>query len=122
MNTNLQIAENYYAAIQEGRKTDIPGFYHSEVSFSTPLGNATGVEDVAQMASGFSDALAEMTFRAKAGNDSQVMLACDVTFKGMPDPLATAVLLDFDNGKIRKIECFYDGSKVAEAERKQIFE
>jgi len=122
MLNKVHIAEAYYAAIQEGRKNDIPSFYHPNVSFMTPLGASEGSKAVAQAASGFSDALKEMVFRAKVGQGDKVMLACDVTFKGSHEPLKTAVLLDFEGDKIRRIECFYDGSQVAEAERKQIFD
>ena len=121
MTTNIQIAEAYYSNILKGQKKEIPTFYHPDIEFITPLSELQGISSVAKAASGFSDAIQELKFRAKFENIDRVMMACDVLFKGSSELLKTAILMDFENEKIRRIECFYDGSKVLEAEKKQIF-
>lgn len=116
------MATAYYKAIEEGRKNDIPHFYHPEIEFTTPLGHLKGVTAVTGAAQGFSDAIRKLCFRTKIEQENEVMMVCDAFFNGADKALKTAIWMIFEETKIRKIECFYDPSEVKEGERKKIFD
>lgn len=118
--TNVEIAESYYRAMEEKNMVQLEKYLHPDVTFIGPLAEVKGKEAVFEAAKGFSSFLKKMTVRAKFGSDTQAMLAYDME---CPEPIGTfraATLMTLDNGLITKLELFYD-ARLFERKKEEIF-
>ncbi len=107
---NLQVAESYYSAMLAKDFDTMSSYLHDEVRFIGPLAEMQGKETVVIAAKNLSQILDKIKIRSKFANGNQIMLAYDFLFPTLNLNLRSAVLMDFKNGQIAKIELFYDGS------------
>lgn len=117
---NLKIAENYYDTMLKKDFDTMASYLHKDVHLISPLAEIRGKEEVVLAAKNLSQLLQEIQIRSKFASNNQIMLAYDFIF---PDPigfLRAAVLMEFNNELIFKIELFYDGRPFVE-KRNEIF-
>jgi ketosteroid isomerase-like protein len=113
--SNLDIAEAYYSAVQSGDYEKMGSYLANDVKYSDPQWPLKGKDQVWPIANSFSAAVNRLKTEAKfTNNDHQVMLVHDVLFHKSDRPMKTAVLMSFDQGRIKEIELFADTSQHLE--------
>ena len=118
--TNLTIAETYYNQMLKKNFDEMEQCLHSDVHFISPLAEMHGKDNVVTAAKNLSAILVDIKIRSKFSTDNQIMFAYDFIF---PEPickLRAAVLMEFQNHLISKIELFFE-TKPFEAKKKGIF-
>lgn len=118
--SNIAIAEAYYTAMKNNDVTTLEAFLHPNVEFTGPLATLSGKEAVVEAARNFIAHLEDLKFRAKLGEEDQVMLALDVEFPSPVGKFPTAVFMNFQDSLISRIELFYDG-RILETKQEDIF-
>ncbi len=112
MNTreqNLEVALHYYRYLLDKNFEAMENCVHPAVSFLSPLAEMSGRAAVMSSAKNLSQTLQDIEIRAKFAMDNRIMLAYDFIF---PEPilkLRAAVLMEFKDQLIAKIELFFDG-------------
>ena len=106
---NLAAAINYYNAMLNKDFDTISSYLHDDIIFIAPIAEMHGKEEVMSAANKFAAMLQELNIRSTFANDNEVMLAYDVVFSDPIGKCRAAALIDFANGKIIKMELFYDG-------------
>jgi hypothetical protein len=110
---NLAAALAYYQAMNDKNLEAVARHFHPEVEFVGPIAQLRGKPAVIEAARRFSSLARHVEVRAKFANDQQVMLAYDIDF---PEPIGichAAVLIDFKDGLINRLELFYDARPFA---------
>lgn len=121
-NTNMAIAEKYYAALARKDLTEMAQYLHPDVKFISPLATLQGKPAYLQAAKGFAEAIVSITIRGIFGDDNQVMIAYDTLF---PEPIGhfpTASLITFEDGLMKTLEFFYDPRPLAKEKKDEIFD
>lgn len=108
-NSKLTIAESYYRKMLEKNFDAMASFLHPNVLFISPLAELTGKNAVIDAAINLSNLLDNIEIRAKFHTGNQIMLAYDFMFTKPLGKLRAAVLMEFQDLLISKIELFYDG-------------
>ncbi len=116
----VHLAESYYRAMLAKDFDSMGSYLHDNVHFIGPLAEMRGKESVVLAAKNLSKILTEINIRSKFLSGNQVMLVYDFLFSTLNLNLRSAGLLDFTNGKISKIELFYDG-RPFEKKKDEIF-
>lgn len=106
---NLQVAEGYYNAMLAKDFDTMASYLHDDVTFIGPLAQMQGKEAIVLAARNLSQILDKIEIRAKFANGDQIMMAYDFIFPMLNLNLRSAVLMDFKDRKITKIELFFDG-------------
>ena len=119
-NQNLVTALAYYQAINNKDALAAEKCLHSDVRIISPLATVQGKELVLDALKGLIKLCSKVVIRAQFSADNQVMLAADMHFSDPIGILRAALLLQFEDGLIYKIEMFYDGSQ-AKAIKGEIF-
>ena len=117
---NLDTAINYYHAMLEKNFDAMASCLHPDVLFIGPLANMSGKEAVVSAAKNLSQILGDIKIRAKFASNNQIMLAYDFMFPAPIGELRAAVLMNFTDQLISKIELFYDG-RPFEEKKSEIF-
>jgi len=107
--SNVALAENYYHHMLKKNFEAMEKCLHPDVDFISPLAKTSGKTAVVEAAKKLSSVLGDIEIRSKFSSGDQIMLAYDFIF---PDPigkLRAAVLMDFKDQLISKIELFFDG-------------
>lgn len=120
VNKNLTSAESYYNAMLEKDFVKMASFLHDSVHFIGPLAEMYGKDAVVSAARNFGRVLEGIHIRSRFTNHNQVMLAYDMV---LPKPIGNfraAVLMEFTDYLISKIELFYDG-RPFEEKKNEIF-
>ena len=107
---NLAIAEAYYNHMLKKNFDAMEQCLHPDVHFISPLAEMSGRGDVAKSARNLSNILASIEIRAKFSSGNQIMFAYDFMFPQPIGKLRSAVLMEFKDNLISKIELFFDGS------------
>ncbi len=118
--TNLALAENYYRHMLAKNFDAMAECLHSDIEFIGPLSEMRGRKPVAEAARNLSAILHNIEIRSRFSDGNQIMFAYDLIF---PDPigkLRAAVLMDFRENLIAKIELFYD-ARPFEERKSEIF-
>lgn len=105
---NLNIALNYYNAMKTKDFDIMAGYLSEDVCLISPLAEIDGKADVLTAAKNFGGILKDIQIKSSLTNDNQIVLAYDMI---VPEPIGkfrAAALMDFKNGRITKIELFYD--------------
>ena len=118
--SNLTIAETYYHQMLKKNFAAMEECLHPDVSFIGPLAKMSGKNAVVEAAKNLSSILDDIKIRAKFSSGNQIMLAYDFMFPESIGKLRAAVLMEFENQLISKIELFYDG-RPFEQKKKDIF-
>ncbi len=85
------------------------GFLHDNVHFISPFGETDGKEAVVSAAArDLGTVLQDIKIRSRFASDNQIMLAYDFIFLEPTGKLRAAVLMEFINHLISKIELFFD--------------
>jgi hypothetical protein len=121
MNNNLTIAENYYKAMLAKDFDKMASYINENIHFIGPLAEMHGKDALVTAAKNFSGILKDIQIRSRFASDNQIMFAYDMI---VPEPIGkfrAAVMMDFTDGLISKIELFYDASPFQE-KKSEIFE
>lgn len=105
---NLITAQNYYQALLEKDFDRVNSYLHPDIVFIGPLAQLQGKEAVITAAQRLSTVLRDIEIRSKFASENQIMLAYDFIFPKPIGTLRAAVLMEFKNQLISKIELFFD--------------
>lgn len=108
LDSNLDVALRYYDAMLNQRFDEMAEYLHENVEFIGPLANMNGKNEVVEAAKGFSGLIAKINIRSKCTSENQVMLAYDFIFHQPTEKLRAAVLMDFKDNVITRLELFFD--------------
>ncbi len=118
---NLKAAENYYSAMLKKDFDKMASYLHDNVDFIGPLAEMHGRDAVVSSAKNLSQILDDIKIRSKFSHENQIMFAYDFMFPAPIGCLRAAVLMEFTDQLISKIELFYDG-RLFEEKKSEIFE
>ncbi len=123
MNTtdNLSLAESYYNAMLAKDFDKMASFLHDNVHFIGPLAEMHGKEPIVTAAKNFGGILQDIQIRSRFAGGNQIMFAYDMIVPAPIGEFRAAVLMEFMDRRISKIELFYDASPFQE-KRSEIFE
>jgi hypothetical protein len=123
MNTtdNLNLAENYYNAMLAKDFDKMANYLHNNVQFIGPLAEMQGKEPIVTAAKNFGGILQDIQIRSRFASHDQIMFAYDMVVPAPIGKFRAAVLMEFTDRLISKIELFYDASPFQE-KKSEIFE
>ncbi len=123
MNTtdNLNLAENYYNAMLAKNFDKMAGYLDDNVQFIGPLAEMQGKEQIVTAAKNFGGILQDIQIRSRFASHDQIMFAYDMVVPAPIGKFRAAVLMEFTDGLISKIELFYDATPFQE-KKSEIFE
>lgn len=123
MNTtdNLSLAESYYNAMLAKDFDKMANYLHNNVQFIGPLAEMQGKEQIVTAAKNFGGILQDIQIRSRFASHDQIMLAYDMVVPAPIGKFRAAVLMEFTDGFISKIELFYDASPFQE-KKSEIFD
>ena len=123
MNTtsNLRLAESYYNAMLAKDFDKMVSYLHDNVHFIGPLAEMHGKDAVVGAAKNFGGMLQDIQIRSRFAAGDQIMFAYDMTIPAPIGKFRAAVLMEFMDRLISKIELFYDASPFQE-KKSEIFE
>lgn len=101
-------AEAYYEAFNAKDLAGIAAHLHPDVQFVAPMGESSGKAAVLEAAKRLLGIIKSIKIRARFGSRDQAMLACDLYYGEPVGVCRTAVLMNFKEGLIARIELFYD--------------
>lgn len=107
-NKNLKIAEDYYKCMLTKNFEAMDNYFHELVHFISPLAEIRGKGDVSEAARNFGVKLEDIKIRARFACGDQVMLVYNMLIGQSISKLSASALMNFKDGKIIKIELFYD--------------
>lgn len=111
-NSNLSMAESYYAAMAEKNVSSMGKYLHSDFQLISPLAEGVGKKTVLEIITQAVSLFNILTVRAKFSSGDQVMLAYNVNFPLPIGDIKSAVLMTFKDNLIFKIELFYDPRQI----------
>jgi len=117
---NLIIAESYYKAMLAKDFEKMATYIHDNVHFIGPLAEMRGKDAMVLSAKNFGEMLQGIQIRSRFAYNNQIMFAYDMT---LPPPIGkfrAAVLMEFTEGLISKVELFYD-ARLFEDKKSEIF-
>ena len=117
---NLTVALSYYNAMLAKDFDTMASYLHDDVHFIGPLAEMHGIDEVVLAAKNLCQILDTIEIRSKFVGGNQIMLAYDFLFGALDLKLRAAVLMDFKNGQIARIELFFDGRPL-EKKKDEIF-
>lgn len=123
MNTtdNLSLAENYYKAMLAKDFDKMASYLHDNVHFIGPLSEMHGKESIVTAAKNFGGILQHIQIRSRFSSGNQIMFAYDMVVPAPIGKFRAAVLMEFTDRLISKIELFYDAIPFQE-KKSEIFE
>jgi hypothetical protein len=123
MNTtdNLNLAESYYNAMLAKDFDKMANYLHNNVQFIGPLAEMHGKDAVVSAAKNFGGILQDIQIRSRFAAGDQIMLAYDMVVPAPIGKFRAAVLMEFRDLLISKIELFYDASPFQE-KKSEIFD
>ena len=122
MNTtdNLSLAESYYNAMLAKDFDKMTIYLHDNVHFIGPLAEMHGKDAVVLAAKNFGGILQDIQIRSRFSSGNQIMFAYDMIVPAPIGKFRAAVLMEFADQLISKIELFYDASPFQE-KKSEIF-
>jgi hypothetical protein len=117
---NLKSAQNYYNAMLAKDFDAMERYLHDNVHFIGPLVEMHGKDAVVSAAKNFSGILQDIQIRSRFAADNQIMFAYDMIVPAPIGKFRAAVLMEFSDRLISKIELFYDASPFEE-KKSEIF-
>lgn len=121
LNDNLAIAESYYNAMLAKDFDEMASYLHENVHFIGPLAEMHRKDAVVTAAKNFGSVLQDIQIRSGFAAGDQIMFAYDMIVPSPIDKFRAAVLMEFAEQRISKIELFYDASPFQE-KKNEIFE
>ena len=122
MNTtdNLNLAENYCNAMLAKDFDKMASYLHDNVHFIGPLAEMHGKDAVVTAAKNFGGILQDIQIRSRFAAGNQIMFAYDMIVPAPIGKFRAAVMMEFTDRLISKIELFYDASPFQE-KKSEIF-
>jgi hypothetical protein len=117
---NLKSAENYYNAMLAKDFDKMANYLHDNVHFIGPLAEMHGKDAVVSAAKNFGGILQDIQIRSRFAADNQIMFAYNMIVPAPIGKFRAAVLMEFTDRLISKIELFYDASPFEE-KKSEIF-
>lgn len=117
---NLKSAENYYNAMLAKDFDKMTSYLHDNVHFIGPLAEMHGKDAVVLAAKNFGGILQDIPIRSRFSSGNQIMFAYDMIVPAPIGKFRAAVLMEFTDRLISKIELFYDASPFEE-KKSEIF-
>jgi hypothetical protein len=117
---NLKSAENYYNAMLAKDFDKMASYLHDNVHFIGPLAEMHGKDSVVSAAKNFGGILQDIQIRSRFSSGNQIMFAYDMIVPAPIGKFRAAVLMEFTDQLISKIELFYDASPFEE-KKSEIF-
>ena len=117
---NLKVAENYYNSMLAKDFDKMAGYLHNDAHFIGPLAEMHGKDAVVTAAKNFGGILQDIQIRSRFSSDNQIMFAYDMVVPVPIGKFRAAVLMEFTDRLISKIELFYDASPFEE-KKNEIF-
>lgn len=117
---NLTIAESYYNAMLAKDFDKMARYLHDNVHFVGPLAEMHEKGAVVSAAKNFGEILQDIQIRSRFAADNQIMFAYDMVAPMPSGKFRAAVLMEFTNNLISKIELFYDATPFEE-KKSEIF-
>ena len=118
---NLAIAESYYNAMLAKDFDQMASYLHDNVHFIGPLAEMHGKDAVVGAAKNFGGILQDIQIRSRFAAGDQIMFAYDMVVPAPIGKFRAAVMMEFTDRLISKIELFYDASPFQE-KKSEIFE
>lgn len=118
--TNTDTAVAYYHNMIEGNFDAMADCLAEDILFISPLAHLSDKTAIVEAATNMTKMLSNIEIRAKLGVNNQVMLAYDFHFIPPIGALRAAVLMDFHQGLISRIELFFD-ARPFEMKKDDIF-
>jgi hypothetical protein len=116
----LSIGEAYYTAVGKKNVVEIEKYLHPDVNLIGPLASISGRPAILEATKHFTALFTALTIRAKFGSENQAMIVYDLDIPGPIGKFPGASLMTFQDGKIIKIQLFYDG-RPFERKKEEIF-
>jgi hypothetical protein len=117
---SLKSAENYYNAMLARDFDKMASYFHNDVHFIGPLAEMHGKEAVVSAAKNFGGILQDIQIRSRFSSGNQIMFAYNMIVPAPIGKFRAAVLMEFTDQLISKIELFYDASPFEE-KKSEIF-
>lgn len=117
---NLKFAENYYKAMLAKDFDEMASYLHDNAHFVGPLAEMHGKEAVVSAAKNFGGILQDIQIRSRFSSGNQIMFAYGMIVRPPIGKFRAAVLMEFTDRLISKIELFYDASPFEE-KKSEIF-
>ncbi|MBP6986064.1 MAG: nuclear transport factor 2 family protein [Alphaproteobacteria bacterium] len=120
MSNNMAIAELYYTAMGNKDISVIEKYASDHIQFIGPFAEFQGKQQYLEITGNFIAEIESLNIRTLVGSGDQVTVIYDVHF---PDPIGKirgAALMDFQDGKVAKVELFYD-TRPVERKKDDIF-
>jgi ketosteroid isomerase-like protein len=108
MTTNLYIAQQYYNSLIAKDFETMSSYLDDTIYFISPLTKLQGKEAVISAAQELAEKLDKINIRAQFEQGDEIMMAYDFIFTKLNFTLRVAVLMNFQNSLITKIELFFD--------------
>jgi len=105
---NLAIAESYYVSMLAKNFDKMASYLNDNVNFIGPLAEMQGKEAVVAAAKNFGEILQDIQIRSRFASGNQIMFAYDMIIPAPIGEFRAAVLMEFTDEKISKIELFFD--------------
>lgn len=118
---NLTVAIDYYYSMLSKDFDTMISCLSNDIHLISPLAQMHSKEEVVTAAKKLAEILQDIKIRSRFASNNQVMLAYDMMFPESMGDFRSAVLMDFKNSKIEKIELFYDG-RLFETKKNELFE
>lgn len=117
---HAELGQKYYQNVGEKNIEAMEKFLHEEVELHSPLAVAKGKEAVVKATSNFMKSFNTLTIRSVFGSEEQAMVVYITDIPGISNNFPGASLITIQDGLIKKIELFYDGSRFKE-KKEEIF-
>ena len=113
--SNLEVAEAYYTAVEGGDYEKMDRYLHCDVKYVDPRWPLAGKEKVWPIAKSFSSAVKQLKPVARFSAGDKVMLVHDVLFHKSEKPMRTAMLMTVGEGLIKEMQLISDISQHTDA-------
>lgn len=118
---HLSLAESYYHAMLAKDFDQMAIYLHDQVDFIGPLGSMHGKQAVVAAAKNMGELLQDISIRYRFSAGDQIMFAYDWMMRPPIGAFRAAVLMEFKDQLISRIELFYDARPFQE-KKSEIFE
>ena len=105
---NIATAIAYYDAYNKKDIVSITRYSHPDIHFIAPMGESNGRDSVLEAVKRFLTVIKKIEIREKFSFNDQVMLVYDLIYGESSALCRTAVLMNFKENLITRLELFYD--------------
>lgn len=109
-----ETAESYYRAIGNKKEQDFAKFLDDKVEFIGPMASLKGKEAVIHATKNFMNTIQSLSIESSFSNENQAMVVYCVEIPGVSKAFPGASLLNFKEGKIVRIQLFFDTAPVTQ--------